>query len=225
MGNKTAYKTRHARTEDENAFYSELSEAMINARIEENVTQQVMGKICGYSEQQIRKYEQIGTHPYSTDKVYPIPAYIMMQYARRLHKSAEELCSNWFDNNEKTASPMYRNNLDKMRSRLKKITDTERDLIMNLRKIKRVGVTRITKFLTYCDMGDYELMYCMKQIEYSDDEIAETIRKHIYDLYIRLSNDNESAKRTISEDLRSPRVLYYDDDDQNDLILDDIITE
>ena len=71
----------------------------------------------------------------------------------------------------------------------------------------------------------YRFMYCMKQIEYSDDEIAETIRKHIYDLYIRLSNDNESAKRTISEDLRSPRVLYYDDDDQNDLILDDIITE
>ena len=176
-------RVRHKQTSDEKGFYKTLGAAMRDARERNNCTQSKIGKLSGFSAQQIRKFES---------GEVAIPSYVMMKYAQVFCVASEELCANWAD--AKTRSLYERILTQNERQKIKRFTDAERVLITRLRiEHNKIGSMQPAELLLYLKKRDLDLIYCIKALETADDlrvmNIVKSLREQIYELYMLHVND------------------------------------
>ena len=171
-------KNLHKLSDDEIMFYKELSTALYNVRTGNGVPLIQMAKRCGYSENHMRTYENLGL---GREKVSPIPSYIMAVYAETCGVKIDELCESWLSKEKKETEK------EKHSKRIKYLSVGENDLLQTLRAFKKIGDSRISDLLGSLTKQDLELIYCLKQLEYKAENgeyIGNSIRHMVYQLYV-----------------------------------------
>lgn len=206
-------RIRHKQSEDEREFYRTLGESLRSEREKASVTQSRIGKEIGFSAQQVRKFESGET---------PIPSYVMIKYADFLRISLEELVAGWAD--ARTRSEYKKILAQNEGKKIRRLTDTERALIIQLRiEHNRIGSMKPADLLFYLKKKDLDLIYCMKLLETAEEdrvqEIAKALRKEIYELYMLHGNDpkgHRSVTKNLDdepEDLSEKEVSFNTDEE------------
>ena len=185
-------KNKHELTEQEIVFYKELSTALYNVRSASGKSVYEMARRCGYSDIQMRRFEN-----FDVEKVTPIPAYVMAVYAEACNVKLEDLCEGWLNKNSK---PLKK---EAHARRIKYITVGENDLLQKMRTIKQIGGVRISELLGNLTRQDLETIYCLKKVEYNGQSTVngyftgKNIRHMIYQFYLQMGNDSRSGRENI----------------------------